>query len=106
MTKDYSGYVLFLFENGKAAKVELSAYATKTNRKKLIGAYCDKFPLASAVHLTEDGEYMISSSGGRVLLIHTGAITAKTTKNTQGVNCMTLKRGQRVIGIKKYNDGD
>ncbi len=106
VTSDYSGYVLFLFENGKAAKVELSAYATKTNRKKLIGAYCDKFPLACAVHLTEDGEYMISSSGGRVLLVHTGAITAKSTKNTQGVNCMTLKRGQRVIGIKKYNDGD
>ncbi len=106
VTRDYAGYLLFVFENGKAAKVELASYATKTNRKKLLGAYCDKFPLAAAVQLAEDGEYRITASSGRVLLVHTGAIAAKSTKNTQGVACMTLKRGQKVVSVAPYVEGD
>ena len=106
LTKDYAGYLFFVFENGKAAKVELSAYATKTNRRKLLAAYCDKFPLAQAVHLTEDTELLITSSAGKVLLVHTGAIAPKSTKNTQGVSCMSLKKGQKVVSVKPYHDGD
>ncbi len=106
LTKDYKGYVFFVFENGKAAKVELSAYATKTNRRKLIGAYSDKSPLAQAVQFEQDQELLITSSAGKVLLVHTGAVAPKSTKNTQGVNCMTLKKGQKVVSVKPYRDGD
>ena len=105
LVKDYTGYILFAFENGKAAKIEMSAYATKTNRKKLIGAYCDKFPLAAAVYLEADRELLFSSSSGRVLLVHTGAISAKNSKSAQGVSCMTLKKGQRVVSVKPYEEG-
>ncbi len=85
VTTDYKGYMLFFFENGKMAKVDLSAYETKTNRKKLIKAYCDKFPLAAIYQITEDCELVVQSTAGRILLLNTGAITPKTTKDTQGV---------------------
>ena len=85
VTSDYSGHMLFFFENGKAAKVELSAYQTKTNRKKLIKAYSDKSPAAAMLHIESDVELVIISSAGRHLLINTGAISPKTTKDTQGV---------------------
>ena len=83
-TKDYAGFLLFFFENGKAAKVEMSAYQTKTNRKKLISAYSDKSPLATALYLREDCEVLLTASSGRMLLFHTGLIQPKATKNTQG----------------------
>ena len=83
VTKDYAGYLLFFFENGKAAKVDLSAYETKTNRKKLLGAYSDKSPLVSVCQLAEDGEYLVTSSQGRLLLFHSGAIASKSTRSTQ-----------------------
>lgn len=91
VTTDYSGYMLFLFENGKAAKVELSAYATKTNRRKLVGAYSDKSPLTAVYHLPEDIEFLLTATSGRRLLVHTGAISAKSTRSTIGVQVMTLK---------------
>ena len=103
--KDFSGFVLFVFENGKAAKVELSAYQTKTNRKKLLNAYSDKSPLAAVLYLPEDREVMLTSSSGRMLLFHTGVIAPKATKNTQGVQAMNLKKGQRVIGAKFFQEG-
>ena len=93
--KDFSGFLLFVFENGKAAKVELSAYQTKTNRKKLLNAYSDKSPLAAVLYLPEDREVMLTASSGRMLLFHTGVIAPKATKNTQGVQAMNLKKGQR-----------
>lgn len=105
-TKDYSGFVLFVFENGKAAKVELSAYQTKTNRKKLVNAYSDKSPLVCALYLPEDGEVLMTASSGRMLLFHTGLIAPKTTKNTQGVQAMNLKKGQRVLSCAPYGEGD
>ena len=105
VTTDFSGFVLFFFENGKVAKVELSSYATKTNRKKLIGAYYDGMPLACMAHITEDKEFMLFSSNGRRLLVHTGAIAAKTTKNTQGVAVMTQKKGHRLVGAHEYIEG-
>ncbi len=105
-TKGYEGYVLFVFENGKAAKVELSAYQTKTNRRKLLNAYSDKSPLVGALYLPEDREVLLTASSGRMLLFHTGLIAAKTTKNTQGVQAMNLKKGQRVMAAALYAEGD
>ncbi len=104
-TQDFSGYMLFVFENGKAAKVELSAYQTKTNRKKLLSAYSDKSPLAAVLQLREDCEVLLTASSGRMLLFHTGLIAPKATKNTQGVQAMNLKKGQRVLGAVLYTEG-
>ena len=104
-TKDYKGFLLFVFENGKAAKVELSAYATKTNRKKLVGAYSDKSPLAAVVYLPEDGEVLLTSSAGRMLLVKTELIAPKSTRNTQGVAAMTVKKNQKVTDAVVYTDG-
>lgn len=106
VTDDYAGNVLFVFENGKAAKVELSAYSTKTNRKKLIKAYSDKSPVASICHLPEDRELVIISSAGRHLLINTACLSSKTTKDTAGVAVMTLKKGHRVVTARDYVEGE
>ncbi len=104
-TKDYSGYLLFAFENGKVAKVPLSGYETKTNRKKLINAYSDKAPLAGIDFTKTDREFLLTSSAGRMLLFHSGAIAPKTTKNTQGVAVMKLRKGHRVMKIEPYDEG-
>lgn len=106
VTKDYSGFMLFFFENGKVAKVELSAYETKTNRKKLVKAYSDKAPLVAARFIAEDCELVLQSSAGRMLLLHTGAIAPKTTKDTIGVAVMTLKRGQKLLRVRDYREGE
>ena len=89
---DYKGFVLFFFENGKAAKVPLSAYETKTNRKKLTGAYSDKSPLTAAMVLEEDAQIALYSSDGRAAVFSTAQLLPKTTRNTQGVAVMTLKK--------------
>lgn len=104
-TKDYKGMLLFAFENGKLAKVPLEAYQTKTNRKKLTGAYSDKSPLAGMVFFTEDKEFLLKASSGRMLLIHSGAINLKTTRSTQGVAVMKLKKGHRLFEISEYVEG-
>ncbi len=93
---DYSGHLLFFFENGKAARVELSAYQTQTRRKKLTGAYSDKSPLAAAFLLREDFEAAVVSTEGRCVIFHTASLNPKTTRNTQGVNVMTLKPKYKV----------
>ena len=93
---DYSGQVLFFFENGKAARVELSAYQTQTRRKKLTGAYSDKSPLVTAFLLKEDFEAAVISTEGRCMIFHTASLNPKTTRNTQGVNVMTLKPKYKV----------
>lgn len=104
-TKDYKGMLLFAFENGKLAKVPLEAYQTKTNRKKLTGAYSDKSPLAGMVFFTEDKEFLLKASSGRMLLINSGAINLKTTRSTQGVAVMKLKKGHRLFEISEYVEG-
>lgn len=88
---DYSAHLLFFFENGKAARVELGAYQTQTRRKKLTGAYSDKSPLVSALVLAEDTEMAVCSTEGRCVVFHTASLTPKATRSTQGVNVMTLK---------------
>ena len=88
----YQGFCLFFFENGKAAKVPLSAYETKTNRRKLVGAYSDKSPLVKVMAMTEDDQLALYSSDGRCAIFSTAQLLPKTTKNTQGVAVMTLKK--------------
>ena len=95
---DYSGNLLFFFANGKAARVELSAYQTQTRRKRLTGAYSDKSPLVRAFLLREDLEMAVWSTEGRCLIFHTAALNPKTTRTTQGVGVMTLKPKYRVEG--------
>lgn len=106
VTTDYKGFMLFFFENGKLAKIDLSAYETKTNRKKLIKAYCEKFPVVNMFCVAEDKEYVMKSTSGRILLLNTGAIAVKTTKDSMGVSVMTLKKGHRVSSVKEYTDGE
>ena len=105
VTHQYEGFMLFFFENGKVAKVEMSAYQTKQNRKKLLNAYSDKSPLAAALYVKEDREVLLTASSGRMLLFHTGLIAPKTTKNTQGVQAMNLKKGQRLMSARLYEEG-
>lgn len=104
-TKDYKGMLLFAFENGKAAKVPLESYATKTNRKKLTGAYSDKSPLVGLLYMPEDEEVLFKASSGNMLLIHTGALALKTTRSTQGVAVLKPKKGHRLFSIERYKEG-
>nr|WP_294370073.1 DNA topoisomerase (ATP-hydrolyzing) subunit A [uncultured Ruminococcus sp.] len=105
VTKDYKGMLLFAFENGKAAKVPLESYATKTNRKKLTGAYSDKSPLVGLLYMPEDEEVLFKASSGNMLLVHTGALTLKTTRSTQGVAVLKPKKGHRLFSIERYKEG-
>ena len=89
---DYSGFVLFFFENGKAAKVPLSAYETKTNRKKLTGAYSDKSPLRTILALQEDQQLVAYSTDNRAMIFSTALLLPKTTRSTQGVAVLTLRK--------------
>lgn len=106
VTSDYSGYMMFFFENGKAAKVSLDAYRTVTKRKKLIKAFSDKSPVAAVMQLAADEEIVVISSAGRHLLLNTAVILPKTTKDTIGVGVMTLKKGQRLMSARKYREGE
>ena len=92
LTEDYSGFVLFFFENGKVAKVPLNAYETKTNRKKLTGAYCDKSALVDVYAMQEDAQMALYASDGRTLIFSTAQLLPKATRNTQGVAVLTLKK--------------
>lgn len=96
LTADYSGHMLFFFANGKCAKIPLSAYATKQNRRKLLRAYSDKAPLALIHYLPEETELAIRTSAGRMLLVGTAQIPAKTTRDSQGVAVVTLKKNQNI----------
>lgn len=105
VTSDYSGYLLFFFENGKTAKIELSAYATKTNRKKLVGAYSDKSPLVCCCQAEEDREFLLTSSQGKILLLNSASVPSKTTRSSQGISVMTLRRGARLLKARRYEEG-
>lgn len=105
VTKDYKGMLLFAFENGKAAKVPLESYATKTNRKKLTGAYSDKSPLVGLLYIPEDEEVLFKASSGNMLLVHTGALALKTTRSTQGVAVLKPKKGHRLFSVERYKEG-
>ena len=95
--------MLFFFENGKVAKVPLSAYETKTNRKKLTGAYSDKSPLVKAMALNADDQMVLYSTDGRAAIFSTAQLLPKTTRNTQGVAVMTLKKKAVVKDVQPLN---
>lgn len=103
VTKDYTGNMLFLFKNGKGAKISLSAYQTKTNRKKLINAYSDKSEIADIFQLTQEKELAIFTSAGRMLCLNTAMINAKTTKDSQGVGVITLKKNQSIERVEDFD---
>ncbi len=101
---DYSGALLFFFENGKAARVDLSAYATTSNRRKLTGAYSDKSPLAAMLYLKEDRELAVYSSEVRALIFNTALLAPKSTRSTQGVQVMTMKPKFRLTEVRTLED--
>ena len=101
-TRDYSGFMVFVFDNGRIAKVPLKSYETKTNRKKLIKAYCDKFKIHTILYFTEDCDILLKSTNNRMLLVNTALIPAKTTKDNGGIAVMTQKKGQRIFTAEPY----
>lgn len=103
---EYKGYMIFAYKNGKLAKVDISAYATKTNRKKLINAYSGKADLAQAIYIQEDTDIVLCSSSGRMLLINTAGILPKSTKDTQGISAMKLKKTHKVMSLHLYKPGE
>ena len=105
VTKDYAGDMLFFFDNGRVSKVPLAAYETKTKRKKLTNAYCAKFGLEAAFQITEGQEFQITTTGRRVLLVHSDLIPEKTTRDTQGIMVLSLKKNQKIASVQPYTPG-
>ena len=101
---DYTGALVFFFENGKAARVDLSAYKTTSNRRRLTGAYSDKSPLVGIVALREETELAVYSTEPRALVFSTALLTPKTTRTTQGVQVMTLKPKYHVASVCPLED--
>ncbi len=101
---DYSKHLLIVFENGKAARIELSAYETKTNRRKLINAYSDKSPAVAVMLIAEETDVAVFASDDRALIFNTAQILPKTTRSTQGVGVMSLKKGRRVVRAVPLGD--
>lgn len=104
-TTDYSGNMVFIFDNGRISRVPLSSYVTKTNRKKLIKAYCEKYTLHTVLHVKEDCDLLLKSSNGRMLIVNTASIPAKPTKDNGGIAVMTQKKGQRISEVSVYEKG-
>lgn len=94
--KDYKDNLLFVFENGKVARVGLSSYETKTNRKRLTGAYSDKSPLVAAFKISEEEQFVMYSTENRALIFHTALLAPKASRSTQGVAVMKLKPKYKV----------
>lgn len=96
VTRDYTGQLLFVYENGKAAKIAVNSYETKTNRKKLSKAFSGKSPLAAVIELADEGNVFIRSDGRKAVLFDTSLVTQKAARDTQGVQVMTLKPKQKI----------
>ncbi|MBR6647328.1 MAG: topoisomerase IV [Clostridia bacterium] len=104
VTEKYEGNMLFAFENGKMSKIPLSAYETKTNRKKLTNAYGDKSPISSIRFLTDDIELVAFSNANKVLVFQTAKIPLKTTRSSQGVAVLNLKKGSKLAFVKTLDE--
>ena len=103
VTTDYSGFMLFVFDNGRVAKVPMSAYETKTKRKKLANAYCGKFGLCKALQLVQDGEFVLTTTAKRKLIFDTAVLLPKTTRDTQGIVVMTVKKNHFVVSAEPFD---
>lgn len=101
-TTDYSGFMLFVFDNGRIAKVPLSSYQTKANRKKLIKAYSNKYKLHSVLYFKENCDILIKSTNKRMLIVNTASVPEKATKDNGGIAVMTQKKGHRVYSVSQY----
>jgi DNA gyrase subunit A len=101
---DYSGWMLFAFENGKVARVELSGYATKTNRKKLIGAYSDKSPLVSIMLIRDETDLALFSTDGRALIFNSALLAPKSSRSTQGVSVLTVRAKRQAASLRVLTD--
>jgi DNA gyrase subunit A len=101
-TRDYGGFMIFVFDNGRVAKVPLKSYETKTNRKKLIKAYCEKHKIHTILYFDEDCDILLKSTNNRMLLVNTALIPAKSTKDNGGIAVMTQKKGQRIFTAEPY----
>ncbi len=106
VVRAYRGYMIFAFENGKVAKVDITSYQTKTNRKKLLKAYSAKVPLVACKYIEEDTELVLCSTSGRMLILNTGAIASKSTKDTIGVSVMTQKKNHKLESMHYYREGE
>lgn len=105
VANDYSGLMLFAFANGKMAKVELSNYQTKSNRKRLVGAYSDKSEIRSIIMIPEDTEIVAFADNNKIVAVDTSMIPLKSTKSTQGVQVMKLtKKGAQLVRAVKSTD--
>lgn len=102
----YEGYIIFVFENGKLAKIPASSYETKTNRKKLMNAYSGSSPLVGCLYIPEDCDLLISSTSGKYLILNTALVLPKATRDTIGVNVMTQKRSCVVSDAKIFTPGE
>ena len=98
-------YMLFVFENGKGVRVPISAYQTKTNRRKLTAAYADSSPLAGAMYLTAPCEVMLVNNANRAISLKSELIPEKSTRSSVGVQIMQMKRGQKVTSIMRDFEG-
>lgn len=105
VTTKFDGYIITLFTNGRVSKVPLSAFETKTNRKKLIKAYSDKYDVCKIIKIDGDCELLLKSSNGRTLLFNTGVIQAKSTKDNGGVAVMTQKKSHYLQEVTLYKEG-
>ncbi len=105
VTTDYSGYMLFFFENGKVAKIDMATYETKTNRKKLVKAYTDRFNIAAIKYIKEDTEFLLTTSANRALLLSTAALSPKQTRDSIGVNVVTIKKNHKLVSVSEYKEG-
>ena len=103
---DYSGNIVFCFENGKCAKVPVKSYETKSNRRRLTGGYSDKSELVAMFRIKEDCELLLFSTADKVLCVNTEKISLKTTRSTQGVAVMTLRRGATVKQVVLADDSN
>ncbi|MDD4688991.1 MAG: DNA gyrase subunit A [Eubacteriales bacterium] len=105
-TTDFKGYILFCYENGKIAKVPVESYATKQNRKKLTNAFNDKSPLIKIIQLEEDSEFVILSDNGKALVFNTASINPKSSRTTNGVSVMTLRKGKTIKNVIPIDEFD
>ena len=104
-TTDYSGFMVFFFESGKVAKVDMKSYLTKTNRKKLIKAYFEGDKLVFCDYSKEEKNYILTSSCGKILIFSSEKLSLKQTKNTQGIMVMKQKKGHRLMSAQPYIPG-